>query len=241
MSTPTKVMEYQDLVTTPATQKVRKEDPNMTQFVTKTGIFERHATEAQAKIKVARFLKTFKPEQWWAQKVSRFRLGNEDYFSAYIKRDFSPKHDRTDIAHTSDHEMWFGREVIGVPAMTTDNDEHSESHGQRVSLVMTCQLADGTNTELPVLEKLGYHSYLKVTKSSIELLKKMCGMTADDTDTEYVFVLQKGGRNVGADDPDEMWELSCDDKRLEDRHLTKARRKKELTETQEPTAHQKLK
>lgn len=236
-----KVMEYQDLVTTPATQKVRKEDPNMTQFVSKNGEFLRFPSEVQAKIKVAKFLKKFKPEEWWAQKVSRFRLGGEDYFSAYIKRDFSAKHDRSDIAHTSDHEMWLGREVIGIPAMTTDNDEHSDTHGQRVSLVMTCQLADGTTTELPVLEKQGYYSYLKVTKNSIEMMKKMCGMTSDDLDTEYVFTLQKGGRNVGADDPDEMWELSCDDKRLEDRHLTRARRKKELTEAKEPTAHAKLK
>ena len=234
-------MEYQDIVTTPATQKVRKEDPNQTLFVTKTGVFEKWPTEAQAKIKIARFLKKFKPEEWWAQKVSRFRLGKEDYFSAYIKRDFSANHDRSDIATTSDHEMWFGREVIGIPAMTTDRDEHSETHNQRVSLVMTCQLADGTTTELPVKEKQGYYSYLKVTKNSIEMLKKMCGMTADDTDTEYVFVLQKGGRNVGADDPDEMWELSCDDKKLEDRHLKKAKRKKELADIKEPTATAKLK
>ena len=66
-------------------------------------------------------------------------------------------------------------------------------------------------------------------------------MTADDTDTEYVFVLQKGGRNVSADDPDEMWELSCDDKKLEDRHLKKAKRKKELADIKEPTATAKLK
>lgn len=236
-----KVMEYQDLVTTPATQKIKKQDPNTTQFVSKNGEFLRYPSEAQAKIKVAKFLKKFKPEEWWAQKVSRFHLGNEDYFSAYIKRDFSAKHDRSDIAHTSDHEMWLGREVIGLPAMTTDNDEHSDTHGQRVSLVMTCQLADGTTTELPVLEKQGYYSYLKVTKSSISMLKQMVGMTADDVDTECVFVLQKGGRNVGADDPLEIFELSCDDKRLEDRHLIRARRKKDLAEAEEPTAHKQIK
>lgn len=235
-----KTLEYQDVSPSPVAQRVKFRDKNTTLFVTKDGRFVNFPTEDQARKKITAFMKRFKPEEWWAQKVSRFRLGNDDYLTAYIKRDFSEKHDRSDIANRSEHEMWLGREVIGIPSKTTDNDIHSETHGKRIPLTMSCQLSDGSVEDLPVLEKQGYYSYHKVTKENIALYKKMCGMTMDDIDTEYVFVLQKGGRNVGADDPDEIWTTTTADARLNDRRLKKIRRAKEMAQTSESTANQKL-
>ncbi len=238
-----KTLEYQEnsSLPTPVGKQVKLRDKNTTLFVTMTGEFISLPTEDQAKVLVKAFLARFKPEEWWAQKVSRFRLGSDDYLTAYIVRDFSENHDRSDLATTSDQQMWLGRMEIGIPAKVTDQNPHSETHTKRIPKTMPCQLADGTVADLPVLEKKGYYSYHKVSKQVVELYKKMCGMTMDDIDTEYVFVLQKGGRNVGADDPEDIWELSTMDAREQDRNLKRIRRKKELVESESPEANVKIK
>ena len=234
-----KTLEYEENAL-PKAMGQRLNAKNKTLFVTKKGEFLSLATEAQAKKTVASFMKRFNPEEWWAQKVSRSRLGDSDYFTAFISRDFSAKHDKSDIAETGDHQMWLGRHPIGIPAMTTDRDEHSETHNKRIPATMDVQLADGTIGAVPILEKQGYYSYHKANPENVKLYKKMCGLTSDDIDTEYVFVLAKGGRVVGADDPDDIWEMSCADMRLEDRNLKKLRRKKQLATVVVDTANEKL-
>jgi len=238
-----KTLEYQENpgLPTPPSKKVKLTDKNKTLFIAKNGEQFNLSTEEQAKRKIKLFMSRFKPEEWWAQKVSRLKLGKSDYFTALIVRDFSAEHDKSDMSDRPEHTMWLGREQIGIPALTTDYDEHSETYNKRIPLTMDIQMADGTIMSAPVLNKIGYYSYHPVTKKTIELYKSMCGMTMEDQETEYVFVLAKGGRVVGADDPDLFWEMSCEDAKMDDRNLKKIKRNQMLASAVVSTANDKLK
>lgn len=233
-------MSQNSLNPLPVAKQIKRPDKYTTKFATLRGELIDLPTEDQAKQKVAAFLKRFKPENWWAQKVSRFRQGNDDHLIAYIVRDFSKIHDRSDMAKISADQMWFGREEIGIPAMTTDEDNHSETHGERIPMTMSMSLPDGTIAELPVLDKRGFYNYTKVNKNTIELYQTMCGMTMDDLETEYIYVLAKGGRTISADDPDDIWDISCETAKLDDRMIKKERRRKELANAKHPEATEKL-
>ncbi len=228
------------LLPKPIAKQLKRPEKYQTLFASLNGEFVSLPTEDQAKQKVKAFLKKFNPDQWWAQKVSRFRQGKEDHFIAYIVRDFSKNHDRSDLAKTSIDQMWFGREEIGIPAMTTDDDPHSETHNERIPLTLQMSLQDGTIAELPVLEKRGFYNYTKATPANIELYKKMSGMTMDDKETEFIFVIAKGGRTISADDEDDIWVNKCEDIKYEDRMLKKARRQKEKANLKSPEATEQL-
>ena len=160
------------------------QDPGTTLFVTETGEFIKLPNEAQAKKKVAVFMKKFHPEQWWAQKVSKFRVGMKDYLCGYIKRDHSKAHDRSDIATATLHEMWLGRMTIGIPKNVTDTVEHSETIGQRIPATMKVQLADMSVRDVPILAKKGFYSYHEATPANIKMYQKMCGLTIGGNQTE---------------------------------------------------------
>ena len=224
----------------PIAKRITRPDKNTTLFSTIKGEFLSLPTQAQAEKKVINFLKRFKPEDWWAQKVSRFKQGQNENFVAYIVRDYSKTHDRSDLAKHSGDQMWFGREVIGIPAMQTDTDSRSDTFNERIPMTLPMTLQDGTTQELPVLDKKGFYNYTKVTPANIKLYKTMTGMTMDDIETELIFVLAKGGRTLGADDPDEFWETSCEDARLEDRMIKRDRRRKAAADAREPSSNQKL-
>lgn len=233
-------MSASNLNPVPVAQQIKKPDKYTTMFTTIRGEFILKPTKEQAEIKAKELLKKFKPEQWWAQKVSRFKEGKDDYLIAYVIKDFSKEHDRSDLARLSEDQMWFGREEIGIPAMVTDTDPHSDTYQQRIPHTLPMQLQDGKTEYFPVLDRIGFYNYMKVTKENVAIFKKMCGITMGDQDTEYIFVLAKGGRTISADDEDEIWEVSCADARLEDRLLKKARRQKEIASARSPTAEDKL-
>lgn len=229
-----------DLNPQPIAKQVVRPKQNQTLFTTINGEFVYLPTKEQAVIEVEKFLKKFKPEEWWAQKVSRFRKGTTEMFVAYLKRDFSKDHDKSDLATHSADEMWFGRMEIGLPKMVTDDDPHSETHQQRIPDTMAMTLLDGTIAELPVLAKRGFLEYTEVNKKNIELYRKMCGMTLDDNETEFVWVLKKGGRNVGCEDPEEFWTMSLIDAANEDRLLKKIAKQAKLAGEKHASATEKL-
>ncbi len=224
----------------PVAKTVTMPDKHTTVFTTKKGEFIPLPTEEQAKKKASEFLKKFKPEEWWAQKVSRRRQGKTEYLIAYIIRDFSKNHDRSDLAEYSQDQMWFGRTEIGVPSMITDENRHSDTYGERIPETIPMYMQDGTISEFPVLQKRSYYNYMEVNTKNVELFKKMCGMTMDDRETEFVFVIQNGGRNVSADDPDDIWDMTTEAMKLEDRMLKKSKRKRELAGLKSPEATSKL-
>lgn len=234
------VRQGNDLNPQPVAKQISRPKQNQTLFTTVNGEFVYLPTKEQAEIETVKFLKRFNPEDWWAQKVSRFRKGRDEMFVAYLKRDFSKKHDRSDLAAHSIDEMWFGRMEIGIPKMVTDDDPHSDTHNQRIPDTMPMTLLDGTVADLPVLLKRGFYEYTPVNKKNIELYKTMCGMTLDDNETEFVWVLKKGGRNVGCEDPDEFWEMSLDDATREDRLLKKIAKQKKLAGEEHKDATEKL-
>ena len=203
-----KTMEYADTLPKPVQTDTKLIDKDTTLFVTVTGEFVYLPTEEQSKAKVLKLMKKFKPEQWWAQKISRYRVGKKDFLCGYIKRDFSKDHNRSDFSNTTEHEMWLGRMEIGIPKMMTDTREHSESMGDRVAATIQSQMPDGSVQNVPVLEKRGYHSYHEATPANVKIYKRMSEMdTVDGNTTAFVFVLLNGGRNVGVDDPLEFWDM----------------------------------
>jgi hypothetical protein len=198
-------MEYAGNLPVPTSQVTKMADPNTTLWVTQTGDFLYLPTEAQAKIKAKAIMDSIVPEEWWAQKVSKFSVGEKDYLCAYIKRDFSEKHDRTDFSNASEDEMWIGREVIGLPLMATDTRERSRTAGKRVKQTIQAQLPDGTVQELPVLGTKGFYSYHEDIKANHEFYKKMCGSAGDGRQTVFMYILLDGGRNVSEDNPGSFW------------------------------------
>ncbi len=214
-------MEFVNDLPTPVSQLTRAPDPDVTLFVSKNGEFIHLPTEEQAKTKVAKMMKKFKPEEWWAQKVSKYKVGKKDHLCAYIKRDYSKDHDRSDFSNTSDSEMWLGRMVIGIPAKRTDTGEHSETRGERIIATEKAQLSDGSVIDVPILEKRGFYSYHEATPANIKMYQTMSGMTSEGNQTSFVYVLLNGGRNVGEDDPEDFWKTATDDAMIKDRKLKK--------------------
>jgi hypothetical protein len=225
----------------PVAKIPKKIDPYLTDFVTVNGEFIKGPTLEQAKEKVAIMLKKFKPEEWWAQKVCRFRQGKDDHLLAFIVKDYSKEHDRSDLATTQEDQMWFGREEYIMPKLITDIDNRSETFNQRIPHTLPYEGADGQMRMYPVMEKKTYYNYTRASPKIIELYKKMCGMTMEDHETEYIFVLAKGGRTVTADDPDDVFEISCEDAKLDDRLIQKSRRQKEKAEMKDQRSSAKLK
>ena len=161
---------------------------------------------------------------------------------AYIVRDYSKNHDRSDLSTTKADQMWFGREEYIQPKLETDHDPRSETHLQRIPALEVFE--DPKDQQLkyfPIMEKRTYYNYLKPTKQNIEMLKMMAGTTMDDQETEYVFVTAKGGRVVSAEDPADVFEITVDDAKLEDRNIMKIRRKKELAEITDSRSTAKIK
>lgn len=100
---------------TPRANQSQVTDPDKSTYLSPSGELIQLETQEQATKKARDLLKKFKWEEWIAQKICRFNIQGKDHFFAYIIRDFSPNHDRTDLANTSDHQMWFGRSKILVP------------------------------------------------------------------------------------------------------------------------------
>ena len=217
------IMEYQPPNLTPASKIPHIMNPKYeTLWVTQTGEFITLPTEEQDKAKIAVFQKKFNVKEWWAQKISKFKIGHEDYFTAFIKRDFS-KGGRTDIGELDESEMWIGRTIIGLPLMVMDTRAQSETMGERIAQTIQAQLNDGSVTDLPVFGKKGFYSYHKVTPKTTALYKEMAGETADNRVTEYVYITRGGGRNIGEPDESQFWEVSVDDAAQWDRAERKAK------------------
>ncbi len=214
----------------PVAQQPVKEDPYLTEFVTASGNFVKGPTLDQAKEKVEKMLKKFNPEEWWAQKICRSRQGKEDHLMAYIIRDFSKEHERTDMAKFREDQFWFGREEYIVPQMKTDTDNHSDTFNQRIPEVLPFRDATDKIRYYPVMEKKTYHLYTPVNPETIKLYKALSGMTADDLETEYLFITAKGGRVVNAEDPEDIFTLSVADAKQDDRLIMRAKRQKDKAE-----------
>jgi len=214
-------MEYANQLPEPVAQITKEVDANTTLWVTRAGEFLYLPTEAQAKAKAEEMMKNLNPDEWWAQKISKFSVGADDYMCAYIKRDFSDNHDRSDFTNTSLDEMWIGRTVIGLPLRAMDTRERSGTQGKRVDQTMKTQLHDGRVINVPVLDKKGFYSYHKVDKKTVELYRKMEGLTQEGLSTQYVHILLNGGRNVGIDDPEEFWGNNLKESLAEDRNQKK--------------------
>lgn len=215
-------MEYAGNIPEPISQLTKQRDENMTLWVTQNGEFLYLPTETQAKKKSDELMETIDPKEWWCQKVSKFSVGIKDHLCAYIKRDYSKEHDRSDFSNVSQDEMWIGRITIGLPLMATDTRERSRTAGQRVPLTLQTQLANGNVVNVPVLGKKGFYSYHPTnSKEVIDLYKSMCGSTAEGAETQYLYILLNGGRNVTEDDESTFWLTSLKDALAYDRNQKK--------------------
>lgn len=227
-------MEYLSNLPEPVQQLNKGVDKDTTLWVTQSGEFLYLPTEEQAKKKAKTLMSKLKPEEWWAQKVSKFSVGQEDYLCAYIKRDFSKKHDRSDFSNVSMDEMWIGRTEIGLPLMATDTRQRTETPGERIAQVVQTQMPDGSVAFVPVLGKKGYYSYHKATNDMVAFYQKMCGLTMEGITTQFVYVLLNGGRNVGEDIPEEFWANTLKAALDMDRNVKRIARDKDLGRETKP-------
>lgn len=234
MSLSKEPMEYLSALPEPVQNVTKERDRNTTLWITRAGEFLMMPTMEQAKEKAEYIMSKLKPEEWWAQKISKFGVGKKDYLCAYIIRDFSKDHDRSDFSQVSFDEMWLGRIEIGLPYMTTDTRERSDTRGERVSQVVQTQMPDGSVQPVPVLGSKGFYSYHEVNKENIKLYRKMEGLTMKGKDTQYIQVLLDGGRNVGVDDVEEFWKTNLDQALKHDRAQKKIEDAKEAGK-QRPT------
>lgn len=213
-----KSMEYQPNMPAPVAKQPTVLEKYETLWVTQTGEFLQLPTQDQAKEQAKKFMEKFKPGDWWAQKVSKFKFGKTDFYTGYIKRDFS-KGKRTDMSTTSENEMWLGRIVIGTSLYVTDTRPQSETMGERIPQTIRSMLLDNSIKELPILGEMGFYSYHPVTKETTDLYKKMTGETAKGLSTTFVYVLMGGGRNVLEYSPERFWKTSIDDALDWDRNI----------------------
>ena len=227
-------MEYLSTLPEPVQNITKERDRNTTLWITKAGEFLVMPTIEQAKEKVEYIMKNLNPKEWWAQKISKFAVGQEDYICAYIIRDFSTNHDRSDFSQISFDEMWLGRIEIGLPSMTTDTRQRSDTVGDRVSQFVQTKMPDSSVQRVPVLGSKGFYSYHKVTKDNIKIYQQMEGLTMKGKDTQYIQVLLDGGRNVGVDTADEFWSTTLKQAITHDRNQKKKEEDKEAGK-QRPT------
>lgn len=227
MSSKQETMEYVGNLPTPIASITKQQDPDVTLFVTQAGEFLYLPTKEQAEIKTKKLMAKFKPDEYWAQMVSKFKNGREDFLCAYVKRDFSQDHSRSDFSDMPDDEFWIGRTVIGLPLMVTDNRQRSDTQGERIPQTLKSQMPDGSVVDIPVLGKKSWYTDLAMTKENIAMMRKMCGLTATGLETQYVNVLLGGGRNVSEDDEDEFFKTSIEQALAQDRGMKKAFREKD--------------
>lgn len=198
-------MSYYD-PPTPVTQQPQvATDPNKSTYLSPSGELLQLETKEQAVKKARNLLKNFKWENWIAQKICKFNVQGKDHFFAYIIRDFSPNHDRSDLANTSDHQMWFGRSKIMVPRKKTDTMEHSETLGKRIDVTEDVQYADGTIRPMPVMGEIGYYYYCPGTEDMIKNFKKLMGTFPKGETTELLFILQNGSRVITSHNENDFW------------------------------------
>ncbi|MEM3136729.1 MAG: hypothetical protein QXW37_08440 [Candidatus Nitrosotenuis sp.] len=215
-------IEYAPDLPKPASM-LGQNDEYTTLFVTEAGEFIYLSTEEQAKAKAKKLMSRFKPEEWWAQTVSRYKQGTEEYICAFLVKDFS-KGSRIDLSTRSQDQFWLGRFEIGIPKMGFDTETQSDTYGERVPVVMTTMKTNGEVEKVPVLGKRGWYSFHKPTPEILKMYQKMAGETADGKVTEYVYVLQNGGRNIGEQDPDQFWKTTVDQMTVLDRNLKRKAR-----------------
>jgi len=231
MSLSNRPMEYVSQIPEPISEITKEKDQNTTMWVTQAGEFLWLPTEKQAKEKAKYLMSKLKTKEWWAQKISKFSVGKKDYLCAYIKRDFSKEHDRSDFSNMSLDEMWLGRIEIGLPLMTTDKRERSDTLGERVSQVVQTQMPNGAVEMIPVLGSKGFYSYHEATKENIKKYQEMEGMTMKGLNTQYVWILLDGGRNIGVDDPKTFWNESLESAMQIDRNTKKKLNEQESGKT----------
>ena len=220
-------MEYLSQLPEPVQNITKERDKNTTLWITKAGEFLVMPTKEQAKEKAKYTMDNLDPKEWWAQKISKFAVGTEDYLCAYIIRDFSKSHNRSDFSQVSFDEMWLGRIEIGLPFMTTDTRQRSDTVGERVSQFVQTKMPDGSVQKVPVLGSKGFYSYHKVTKEISKIYQQMEGLTMKGKDTQYIHVLLDGGRNVGVDDAETFWSTTLK------QALSHERNKKKVEEAKE--------
>ncbi len=190
---------------TPVTNQAKVTDPNKSTYLSPNGELLQLETKEQAMKKARILLKNFKWEEWIAQKICRFNVAGKDHLFAYIIRDFSPNHDRTDLSNISDTQMWFGRSKIMVPRKKTDVREHSETLGKRIDVTEDVQYGDGSIRPMPVLGEIGYYYYCPVNDEMVKNYKKLVGMFPKGESTELLFVLQNGSRVITSHNADDFW------------------------------------
>jgi hypothetical protein len=230
-------MEYAGNLPVPIATLTKTRDPDVTLFVTQAGEFQYLPTEEQARLKTQKMMAKFKPENFWAQMVSKFKKGKEDFLCAYVKRDFSADHSRSDFSDMPDDEFWIGRMVIGIPLMVTDNRQHSDTQNERIPQSVKSQMPDGSVVDIPVLGKKGWYTDLQMNKKNIEMMKTMCGLTATGLETQYINVLLAGGRNVSEDDQEEFFSTSTDEALAQDRGIRKEIREAKQVKGKQGSAH----
>ncbi len=194
---------------TPVSNQPKTTDPDKSTYLSPSGEMIQLETKEQAMKKSRKLLKDFKWENWIASKICRFNIQGKDHLFAYIIRDFSAKHDRSDLGNTSEYEMLFGRSKIMVPRKKTDTGEHSDTLGQRVDLTEDVQYADGVVRPMSVLGEIGYYYYTPVNDENIKNYKKMCGMFPKGDQTTLLFILLNGSRVITAHHPDDFWNHTC--------------------------------
>lgn len=224
-------MEYLSQLPEPVQNITKERDRNTTLWITKAGEFLVMPTREQAKEKAEYTMEHLNPKEWWAQKISKFAVGQEDYICAYIIRDFSKNHNRSDFSQVSFDEMWLGRIEIGLPFMTTDTRQRSDTVGERVSQFVQTKMPDGSVQRVPVLGSKGFYSYHKATKDNAKIYQAMEGLTMKGKDTQYIQVLLDGGRNVGVDDAATFWSTTLKQALTHDRAQKKVEESKEAGKT----------
>jgi len=224
------IMEHYAVDTNVRALQIEAQQKDKTLFVVENQGLQWYSTRSQCEEQAKKIMKDFNPKQYLAQKIVKYRAEGRDHLYAVLYKDFSKNHDRSDIADKNSDILYLGRLEMGVTKKMTDGNERSESFKDRIDATEQVQMPDMSIRDAPILKEVGYYSYLPATKQNHEILKATIGIFPKGHQTEFVFSLFNGGRNISVHSEEEFFEMTIEQAQQVDIQKQRLKEKEKLSE-----------